>query len=204
MSRSSGPLILGLGGVIASLLACGRTPTGRDDAGVSSAATTSASTATASSPAPSDPYALGFCEVKTTRDGVTTTQRTGGGVMNVTSTYWMRPEEVERARRLKLAQVLLLNCGQKPLVSLSQSTSSTESQIPMRPGRYPIVESRDAKPGSFVPQLLGARLKGPGEIVISAWDASGIKGSFTYSTTTEAHQATFDLRCPQPGNGMCR
>lgn len=142
------------------------------------------------------PEALGFCEY-TVEGGEP--NRGGGGRNNVASMHWMTADQPGRS----VVGQLLLNCGKAPQVSLSPH--NLEDPVPMAPGKYTI-DKTGAK-GTFS-LIGGGALAEPGEIDITAWDASHVAGTFRFKAEREGgvKQITgrFDLRCPYGTTAACR
>lgn len=154
---------------------------------------------------PADPFAMGYCELKQTKGGAATTQKTGGGIMSVGSKHWM-PAALKASGAGKLAEVLLINCGKAPLVSLVPSAKGTEQTIPMTPGTYGIKPSMSAGPTDFTP-LVGGNPTKPGKLVLTAFSTAEVAGTFDFETTQDGtpvrFEGKFQFKCPQPGNGIC-
>lgn len=69
----------------------------------------------------------------------------------------------------------------------------------MKPATYAIAAM--AKAGQFTvlgPDFVG----GNGELVIAAWDTAHVAGSFELTAGGKKYVGTFDIDCPQPGNGV--
>jgi len=145
----------------------------------------------APTPAPeADPYAMGFCEY-TVEAGPP--NKGGGGLNNVMSLHWMAANQQGRS----LAVPLLINCGSGKQLNISSEGDVTD--IPMAPKKYPIGSDK----GSFVvqgPDAWGAK----GELEITAWDASHVAGTFQFAAGDKKFTGNFDIKCPQPGNGVCK
>lgn len=129
----------------------------------------------------------GFCEY--TVDGGEA-NRGGGGIMNVQSKHWMKDGK-------SYAAALLINCGSGKQINLS---ANGESML-LGPATYKIVRTGEDKTAFSVlgPDFMG----GDGEIVLTAFDASHVAGSFNFESGGKRYKGTFDLKCPQPGNGVC-
>ncbi len=171
--------------LLAPLAGCDRANGSSGAGAAASAAATAAppSTAATAAPAAVDPFKWGFCELSL--DGAPATKHPGGGY-KVASRHW-----ADGPNRAKV-EPLILNCGP---VDLSTSTSN-EAQYPMKAGKYKVAQSA-TQPGWFVSSTVP---NAKGDLVIDAWDKSGIRGSFEL-TGTPAGKATkyagkFDFKCP--------
>jgi hypothetical protein len=140
-----------------------------------------------------DPDALGFCEY--TIDGANP-NRGGGGLMNVGSLYWIPVGQKGRS----IAGPLLINCGKGKQLNIS-AAGSAEADYPQTAKKYMFDPSN--KNGTFTvmgPDFMSAK---DGELEITAWDNVHVAGSFKFNAGGKAYAGTFDLKCPQPGNGIC-
>lgn len=160
--------------------ACGKTS--KPGEGGEPAASSSSSTP-ASAPSADD-----FCEY--TVDGGAP-DRGGGGFDNVQSIFWMR--ESQRG----MGTQLLINCGARAQVSLS----SPPKAIPIEMGAKKFAISTGGG-GDF--SVLGPGFTGgTGELDLTAWDTTHIAGTFSFEAKGKQYAGSFDLKCPQPGNGVC-
>lgn len=170
-------------------LACGKTAK-PGEGGDKAAAAQPASEPTKEAPSgtPSAPAAdLGFCEY--TVDGGAP-NRGGGGISNVQSIHFM----IESQRGM--GGQLLINCGAKDQISISAPPKTVP--IEMGPKKHAI------KNGGTDFSVLGPNfMGGTGEIDITAWDKAHVAGSFKFEAKGKQYAGTFDLKCPQPGNGVC-
>lgn len=155
-------------------------PQDTPSASAASAAPATATGAPAATPAAVDPFQWGYCELSI--DGAPPTRHPGGGY-KVASRHWAAPGP-QRDR----VEPLILNCGK---VNLSTATIA-EADYPMRAGKHAVAPG-STKPGTFV-----AVPGGKGELVIDAWDKSGIQGSFKLTGFDGGKTATgkFDFKCP--------
>lgn len=136
----------------------------------------------------------GFCEY--TVDGAAP-NRGAGGVANVMSLHWMAPTQKGRS----IATPLLINCGTGAQLNFDTAGDSSLTDVPMAAKKYPI--STKGKNGTFTARskdFLGAE----GELTISAWDTAHVAGSFSFKANGKTYAGRFDLKCPYPGNGVCR
>lgn len=130
---------------------------------------------------------MGSCEYSV--DGGETFKG-GGGISNVMSIHWMAPDQKGRS----LAVPLLINCGP----SGKQLNISSSDDVAMGPKKHPIGAGK-----AFTvmgPDLMG----GEGTIDITAWDAAHVAGTFEISAKGKTYKGAFDIKCPQPGNGICQ
>ncbi len=172
-------LFVAVAGITALALTACNKKAPPQEAPTSSAVPTPA-VAPSAAPAAADPFRWGFCEL--TIDGGTPSKHPGGGY-NVASRHWAAPGP-QRER----VEPLIINCGK---VNLSTATVSL-ADYPMKAGKFPVIPS-SSKPGTFV-----AVPSGKGELVIDAWDKSGIKGSFKLTGFDGAKTVLgkFDMKCP--------
>lgn len=139
--------------------------------------------------APADPFAMGSCEY--TIDGGEA-QKGGGGISNVMSAHWMAANQRGRS----LAGSLLINCGPTGK-QLNISSNGDESAVPMGPKKYSIGTNKAF--GVIGPDIMG----GEGSIDITAWDKAHVAGTFEIVGGGKTYKGVFDVKCPQPGNGIC-
>lgn len=45
---------------------------------------------------------------------------------------------------------------------------------------------------------------GEGELDVTAFDAAHVAGTFAFTAGGKRYAGTFDLKCPQQGNGVCK
>jgi len=171
-------------------IACGKDKAASEQA--PPAPTTPAAPAPAASAAPAaaapvDPFAMGSCEY--TIDGGEPLKG-GGGISNVMSIHWMAANQPGRS----IAGPLLINCGP---AGKQLNLSADDTSIAMAPKKY---EIGTGKAFSVMgPGLAAAK----GEIDISAWDKAHVTGTFTIEGDGKKVAGKFDIKCPQPGNGIC-
>jgi hypothetical protein len=141
-----------------------------------------------------DPEASGFCEY--TIDGANP-NRGNGGLMNVQSLYWIPADQKGRG----LASHLLINCGKGKQLNIMSAGKAADTDYPQGAKKYAIDSSN--KPGAIAvmgPDFMSAK---DGELDVTAWDKTHVAGSFKFTAGGKAYAGTFDLKCPQPGNGAC-
>ncbi len=177
------------------LVSCGQGAESKDppaNAGPAPATPTATPAATPAAPepvAPAPPAAdTGFCEY--TVDGGAP-NRGGGGIMNVQSKHWISDKGKD------FASALLINCGSGKQINIGHGGEV----LPLGPATYKIVRMVEDKAafGVIGPDFLS----GEGELVLTAFDTAHVAGSFDFKAGGKSYKGTFDLKCPQPGNGIC-
>jgi len=147
--------------------------------------------------------------------------KTGGAASYARSVHWATTAEKDAMPTNSPAAPLEIVCGstESPNFTISLSAnSSTEDNVPMTPGSYPIVGmlQPDAKPGEF--SLVQLNYDGrpftsrSGTLTISRFGADGVEGSFSIDGVEVAEgggpmrvEGTFDIPCHGgPYEGDCR
>ena len=121
-------------------------------------------------------------------DEWTTYWEPAGGANGAKSVHWGNDEEKAAKASNFLAIPLEITCsgGETSSISITLSASnSTESDVPMAPGTYPILgrEQNAAQAGQFVTKALSFNGRmfdsRTGTITISEFTTAGVAGSFT-------------------------
>jgi hypothetical protein len=111
----------------------------------------------------------------------------GEGPSSVHSVYWASDKEKKTLRANKTAMPLDINCRSDgpPAFALSLAAfASTEKDLPLGAGRYPIVgkSAGEVQPGQFLAATLtigkGMYDASGGTLVLEKFDMEGVKGSF--------------------------
>lgn len=135
----------------------------------------------------------------------------GEGPSSVHSSYWASKKEKETLRANKSAMPLDINCSNdgppEILVSLA-AFSSTEKDIPLGPGSYPIVgkTSGEVQPGQILAGALtyskGIYDARGGTLKLDKFDMDGVAGSFVIdgvealTGSRKIHiEGTFEIPC---------
>jgi hypothetical protein len=135
----------------------------------------------------------------------------GEGPSSVHSSYWASKKEKETLRASKTAMPLDINCSNdgppEILVSLA-AFSSTEKDLPLGPGRYPIVgkTSGEVQPGQILAGALTYNKGGydarSGTLKLDRFDMEGVAGSFVIDAVDALNgkrkihlEGTFDIPC---------
>lgn len=145
-------------------------------------------------------------------DWTTYWEPSGGGGNGAKSVHWANDSEKAAQASNFLAIPLEISCGssESPAIQITLSAqNSTESDVPMAPGSYPIWgrEQSPVKAGQFLTTALtfdGRTFDSrSGTITISEFTTEGVKGSFTLDgaemNTEDAApihlQGTFEFPC---------
>lgn len=159
-------------------------------------ASASGGTATPAPAADVDPFAQGFCEY--TIEG-SPPNKGRGGLNNIQTTHWMTADQPGRS----MAGKLLINCGADKQISIMWHNDTDD--LPMAPGKHPI-DKTGAKGTMSIIAAIGDLVE-PGQLDITAWDASHIAGTFTMKIRHEGTPKTvtgkLDLRCPYGKTAAC-
>lgn len=167
-------------------------PTGEPTAAPPGAAPPAAAPAPEAPPAPpADPFAGGFCEYSIDGGEVL---KGGGGLNNVQSRHWLTDEQGK-----KLAAPLLINCGP---AGKQVNIITNDATLTLGAGKFKITKIGDG-PKEFA-VLAADFLSGVGEIELTAFDDQHVAGTFSFTGAGKVHAGKFDLKCPFPGNGLCK
>jgi hypothetical protein len=178
--------------IAVALAACGKGKDKAEPAPAPAPAPAPTAPVTPSTPPapPPDPFAMGSCEY--TVDGGET-HKGGGGISNVMSIHWMAADQKGRS----IAVPLLINCGPTGK-QLNISSDGDTAVVPMGPKKYPFGAGK-----AFT--VMGRDfMNGDGSIDITAWDTTHVAGTFEISAKGKIYKGVFDIKCPQPGNGVCQ
>src|SRR3954469_15485066 len=135
----------------------------------------------------------------------------GEGPSSVHSSYWASKKEKETLRASKTAMPLDINCSNdgppEILVSLA-AFSSTEKDLPLGPGSYPIVgkTSGEVQPGQILAGALtynkGVYDARSGTLKLDRFDMEGVAGSFVIDAVDALNgsrkihlEGTFEIPC---------
>jgi hypothetical protein len=135
----------------------------------------------------------------------------GEGPSSVHSSYWASKKEKETLRANKTAMPLDINCSNDgpPEIRVSLAAfSSTEKDLPLGPGSYPIVgkASGEVRPGQFLAGTLaydqGMYDARGGTLKLDKFDTDGVAGSFVIdgvealNGSRKIHlEGTFEIPC---------
>lgn len=113
--------------------------------------------------------------------------------------HWMQANQPGRS----MAGKLLINCGTGQQISIMWHND--DDDLPMAPGKHPIDKTGAKGTMSMISGV--GNLVEPGQLDITAWDASHLAGTFTmkldHQGIPKAVTGTFDLRCPYGKSDVC-
>jgi hypothetical protein len=135
----------------------------------------------------------------------------GEGPSSAHSSYWASRQEKETLRASKTSMPLDINCSNEGppeiLVSLA-AFSSTEKDVPLGPGTYPIVgkTSGEVQPGQILAGALtynkGMYDARSGTLKLERFDREGVAGSFVIDAVDALNgsrkihlEGTFEIPC---------